>query len=253
MQGLNVTIYGLGIVFLALLILMFSIMVLGKLFEVSTGKQLLSAVPSANAAPAAGVSPAQTPAIAPVPSAFSPGTFKLSVGTTQHQVEVKDANGSTATVVVDGNSFKVQRADASSNAVVVNGKSILVEARGNEAGKVSLVVDGRPATVQLSDLKPATARATAVAVAEKVAPAAPEPQTIPGTASGEQVTAPLPGKVMTVAVKPGDVVKTGDELCVIEAMKMGNSIRAQRDGAVQAVLVAPGETVTFGTPLFVIA
>ncbi|MBP1780143.1 MAG: carboxylase, partial [candidate division NC10 bacterium] len=68
----------------------------------------------------------------------------------------------------------------------------------------------------------------------------------------ERVTAPLPGKVLSVAVKPGDGVHKGDELCVIEAMKMGNSIRAQRDGTVRQVLVAPGQTVAFGTPLVVL-
>ena len=55
-----------------------------------------------------------------------------------------------------------------------------------------------------------------------------------------------------MAVKAGDAIRKGDELCVIEAMKMGNSIRAQRDGTVRQVLVAPGQTVAFGTPLLVL-
>jgi biotin carboxyl carrier protein len=55
-----------------------------------------------------------------------------------------------------------------------------------------------------------------------------------------------------VAVKAGDRVGKGDELCVIEAMKMGNSIRAQRDGIVRQVLVAPGQTVAFGAALLVL-
>jgi len=55
-----------------------------------------------------------------------------------------------------------------------------------------------------------------------------------------------------VAVKPGDAVRKGDELCVIEAMKMGTSIRAQRDGTVREVLVAPGQTVAFGAALLVL-
>ena len=52
-----------------------------------------------------------------------------------------------------------------------------------------------------------------------------------------------------MAVKPGDGVHKGDELCVIEAMKMGNSVKAPRDGAIRAVLVAPGQTVAFGAAL----
>jgi biotin carboxyl carrier protein len=47
-------------------------------------------------------------------------------------------------------------------------------------------------------------------------------------------------------------VRKGDELCVIEAMKMGNSVRAQRDGTVREVVVASGQSVAFGAPLLVL-
>ena len=47
-------------------------------------------------------------------------------------------------------------------------------------------------------------------------------------------------------------MRKGDELCVIEAMKMGNSIRAQRDGVVGEVLVASSQSVAFGAPLLVL-
>ena len=64
------------------------------------------------------------------------------------------------------------------------------------------------------------------------------------------MTAPLPGKILSVAVKAGDTVRKGEELCVIEAMKMGNSIKAQRDGVIQEVVVSVGDTIPFGAPLF---
>jgi biotin carboxyl carrier protein len=57
---------------------------------------------------------------------------------------------------------------------------------------------------------------------------------------------------LSVAVKAGDRVQKGDELCVIEAMKMGNSVKAQREGTVRAVLVASGQAVAFGAPLLVL-
>jgi biotin carboxyl carrier protein len=57
---------------------------------------------------------------------------------------------------------------------------------------------------------------------------------------------------LSVAVKAGDRVQKGDELCVIEAMKMGNSVKAQREGTVREVLVAPGQAVAFGAPLLVL-
>ncbi len=55
--------------------------------------------------------------------------------------------------------------------------------------------------------------------------------------------APMPGMVVTVSVKPGQVVKTGDPLLSIEAMKMETQIRSERDGIVKAIHVRTGETI----------
>jgi pyruvate carboxylase len=57
------------------------------------------------------------------------------------------------------------------------------------------------------------------------------------------VPAPMPGMIVTVAVKAGQPVKAGDPLVSIEAMKMESQIRAERDGTVKHVHVRPGETV----------
>ncbi len=54
-------------------------------------------------------------------------------------------------------------------------------------------------------------------------------------------------------MKAGDRVQKGDELCVIEAMKMGNSVKAPREGFVAEVCVAQGNTVAFGAPLVFLA
>ncbi|MBA3479053.1 MAG: pyruvate carboxylase, partial [Lautropia sp.] len=59
-----------------------------------------------------------------------------------------------------------------------------------------------------------------------------------------QVAAPMPGMVVTVAVRAGQAVKSGDPLVSIEAMKMESQIRAERDGLVKAVHVKPGEAVS---------
>ncbi len=69
---------------------------------------------------------------------------------------------------------------------------------------------------------------------------------------GELITAPLPGRVLSVAVRVGQAVNKGDELCVIEAMKMGNSVKAQRAGTIKEVLVSPGQVVALGAALMVI-
>lgn len=57
------------------------------------------------------------------------------------------------------------------------------------------------------------------------------------------VTSPMPGIVVAVSVKEGDMVKQGDQLVVIEAMKMQNQLRASRDGTVAHVHVRAGDTI----------
>jgi 3-methylcrotonyl-CoA carboxylase alpha subunit len=61
--------------------------------------------------------------------------------------------------------------------------------------------------------------------------------------------APMPGKVIAVKVAPGDTVSKGDELLVVEAMKMENAVRAPRDGRVKTVSARVGEMVSPGTVL----
>jgi 3-methylcrotonyl-CoA carboxylase alpha subunit len=61
--------------------------------------------------------------------------------------------------------------------------------------------------------------------------------------------APMPGRVAAVHVAAGQRVVRGQELLVVEAMKMENALRAPRDGVVRAVHVAPGDMVAPGRPL----
>jgi 3-methylcrotonyl-CoA carboxylase alpha subunit len=61
--------------------------------------------------------------------------------------------------------------------------------------------------------------------------------------------APMPGRVSAVKVRPGQPVVRGEELLVVEAMKMENALRAPRDGVVRAVHVGVGEMVAPGRPL----
>ena len=63
------------------------------------------------------------------------------------------------------------------------------------------------------------------------------------SASSDDLTAPLPGTVIEVFVKPGDTIETGQVVLVIEAMKMKNSIRSTRAGKIAEILVSPGQTV----------
>ena len=64
-----------------------------------------------------------------------------------------------------------------------------------------------------------------------------------------RLTAPMPGKVVSMAVKAGDAVRKGQALAVMEAMKMEHTIAAPADGIVGEVLFAPGDQVTEGAEL----
>lgn len=80
--------------------------------------------------------------------------------------------------------------------------------------------------------------------------AAPKPAPAPKPAAGSKsVVSPLPGSVVSVAVKVGDAVKRGQAVMVIESMKMENNIPAPRDGKVTAVHVAAGKSVMQGDAL----
>jgi acetyl-CoA carboxylase biotin carboxyl carrier protein len=79
----------------------------------------------------------------------------------------------------------------------------------------------------------------------------------PASAAAGQCLAPMYGVLHLQAspgeppyVQPGQAVKAGQTLCVIEAMKVFNEVRADRDATVQAVLVDSGEEVEAGQPLF---
>ncbi len=70
-----------------------------------------------------------------------------------------------------------------------------------------------------------------------------------GHSEGGRLTAPMPGKVVSFAVKAGDAVTQGQTLAVMEAMKMEHTIAAPADGVVQELLYAPGDQVAEGAEL----
>jgi glutaconyl-CoA decarboxylase len=68
----------------------------------------------------------------------------------------------------------------------------------------------------------------------------------------EKVEVPITGKITSMNVKPGDTVKEGDTLCIIEAMKMENPILAPVGGKITKVGISAGQVVETGELVAVI-
>lgn len=98
----------------------------------------------------------------------------------------------------------------------------------------------------------APAPAAAPVAAPVATAAAPAPAAAPAAVAGTPVTAPLPGNVLEIKVKPGENVKAGQLLVLIEAMKMENEVFAPADGVVKQILAQKGAMVATGDTLLVI-
>ena len=90
-----------------------------------------------------------------------------------------------------------------------------------------------------------------VVVKDSGVAAAPAPAAAPAGA-GEVVEAPMPGKVLRINKHVGDAVAAGDEVLVLEAMKMGNPIMAPCDGKITGMPVSEGQSVQGGDTLFTV-
>jgi 3-methylcrotonyl-CoA carboxylase alpha subunit len=82
-----------------------------------------------------------------------------------------------------------------------------------------------------------------------------DPLAVPAAAgmSAGRLTSPMPGRVVQLLVRPGDAVRQGQAMLVVEAMKMEHTIAAPRDGTVAAVHYAPGDLVEEGAELISLA
>ena len=141
--------------------------------------------------------------------------------------------------------------------VTVAGKTYTVEIPNPHARPVQVIVDGEAVEVAVESAQPA-APVPAVATATPEPPAAPAPAPsappvqMSGT-GGQDVLAPLPGTVVSISVVEGATVEHGQELCILEAMKMNNPIRATQAGTVTQIFIHVGEQVQHGAPLMRIA
>lgn len=149
--------------------------------------------------------------------------MRVVIEETAYDVEIVDLNTRPVVAIVDGERFEVW--PESSPAPVVGS------------------LDGRQA--------PAAPVPAALPASPAPAPSAPAPSA-PGAGGSGTVLAPIPGVILAVRVKPGEQVTAGQEVCVLEAMKMQNSIRAKQSGVVSAVYVSDGQHVKHHQPLLII-
>ena len=133
----------------------------------------------------------------------------------------------------------------------INGNTYKVAVGDIDNGIAQVEVNGTPYKVELEK------KETVKVVSAPRPSAAPRTQggekviskPAPTSAGGAQVKAPLPGVVISIAVKVGDTVKASDTVAVLEAMKMENAIHAGRDGKVASINVNPGDSVLEGAAL----
>lgn len=147
-------------------------------------------------------------------------TYRFKINGNDYEVAINSVEGKNASVTVNGTAYQVELEEAPA------------------------------APVQAPVAAPAaSAPAQSPAPAQAAAPAAPAA----AAGTGKAVTSPLPGVIIAVKVNVGDKVKAGQEVAVLEAMKMENSIEATQDGTVTAINVAKGDSVLEGAPIVTIA
>ena len=132
----------------------------------------------------------------------------------------------------------------------INGNLYNVTVNDPDDQRVRVEVNGTPYNVELE--KPIKQPKPVVRPAAAPKTATGEPVVKRVTAKPKGVKSPLPGVILDIKVKEGDMVKRGQVIVILEAMKMENNINADRDGKVTAVKVSKGESVLEGTDLIII-
>ena len=152
--------------------------------------------------------------------------------------------------------IEIAKTDAGQH-ISIDGKPALADARPIAPGIYSILIEGRSfeALVETfgDELRVSIAQeefALRIADPRKWKKGASAGHSTDGR---QAVTAPMPGRVVRVLVKPGDAINSGQGIAVVEAMKMQNEVRSPKTGSVERVLVKEGQTVNAGDTIAVIA
>lgn len=163
----------------------------------------------------------------------------------------------TVTKIVAANGQRVKKGDV---LLVIEAMKMANDIVSDVEGTVQRIAVTEGQSVNQGDLlvemvaDAVAAPAAAATPAPKAAPAAAPAPAAPKVAAGAKVVeAPLPGTITKVLVKPGQALKAGETVCMMEAMKMENSITVEFAGTVKSVLVEVGAQVQSGQALVELA
>lgn len=136
--------------------------------------------------------------------------------------------------------------------VKVEGQEFLVEIEDISAIPIIANVDGRSYEVVVTGQVEKPQIQAVDRPVQPIVSARPLESNLTPVSTSEEgvVTAPMPGDIVEIHVRPGQHVGAGDELCVLDAMKMKNVIYASREGAIASVEVSVGQAVDYGAVLF---
>lgn len=116
-----------------------------------------------------------------------------------------------------------------------------VEVEDLAANPVRVLVDGEPVDVNLEDLMASPAAPAQSGARNEQQARQPAPSSV-----AYVIRVPMPGVIMSVSVREGDKVNAGDEVCILEAMKMQQSLKADAAGTVLKIHIHQGQQVQSG-------
>lgn len=136
--------------------------------------------------------------------------------------------------------------------ITLEGRTYRVEIESVGEDSAVVNVDGRRHTIRFerSERAPSFGEREPAGITSTGPGPEISPAERPRTSSSENVlVAPMPGDILGIKVEPGQRVTLGQELFVLEAMKMKSAIRSAQEGVVESVEVEVGQSVSYGQPL----
>ncbi len=129
----------------------------------------------------------------------------------------------------------------------INGNEYVVDIKNLEDNIANIEVNGTPYNVEIERKIKQTKTPKLVRTISQV-PSRPDIDK-KEKGSSSPVFAPLPGNILEIFIKPGDIIKSGQRLLSMEAMKMENQVLSEKNGVVESIKVLPGQAVLQGDVL----